>query len=190
MNWKFLLAGIIICLLVIVTIMRRKPFVVKPSDSLQQIPDSILENMSEELKFLMTINDKVFARLKNVGFDGLRDAEKVFVCVWVLKGQVDNGGFDQFFFNSSGEYSVEAVSAFEKIGATKIAEIIQQANGMFKNGQPPKNWEYRQEELSKMPESAEKELGRLTDEFYKCTEDVDKLLYQFVLKHREEFLDI
>ncbi len=189
MNWKFLLVGIIICLIVIVTIMRRKIHF-KPTDSLQQIPDSILENMSEELKFLITTSDKVFTRLKKIGFEGLGDAEKVFVCVWELEGQVNNGGFHQFFFNSSGEYSVEAVSAFEKIGATKMAGIIQRANTMFKDGRPPKNWESRQEELLKMPESATEEMERLTNEFYKYPDDVDKLLYQFVLKHREEFLDI
>ena len=189
MKWKSLLLGIIICTVIIISIYRRERKR-ELREQAQETFDLFLKNRPEEFKYLMEISDKVFTRLEKVGFDGLTDAEKVFFCVWVLTGQVDNGGFDQFFFNSSGNYSTEAVDAFEKIGASKTAGIVYRANSVFKNGRPSKNWTARQDELDALPESAEERLRRLDDEFYKCDEDIDKLLYEFVVKQRSEFLDV
>ena len=60
---------------------------------------------------------------------------------------------------------------------------------MFKNGKPPKDWNARQEELTRLPKSAQETLRHLDNEFYKYDEDITKLLYEFVVKHHSEFLD-
>ena len=189
MNWKFLLVGIIICTVIILSIYRNRSKR-QLQEEAQQAVKLALQNIPEEVKFLMGISEKVFDRLEKVGFDGLTDSEKVFYCVWVLEGQVNNGGFDQYFFNTRGEYSVEAVDAFEKIGAGKTAEIIGRANSIFENGRATKDRTARKEDLDALPESAQEALRGLDDEFYKCDEDFDKLLYEFVVKHEAGFLDV
>jgi hypothetical protein len=189
MNWKFILVVIIICTVIIVSIYRwqAKRELQEEAQQAVKLPS---KNIPEEVKFLIGVSEKVFARSEKVGFDGLTDPERVFYCVWILEGQVNNGGFDQFFFNSSGNYSTETVDALEKIGAAKTAGIVRRANSVFKNGQPSKNWTARQEELLAMPESVTQILTQLDKEFYKYEEDLSKLLYEFVTKHRAEFPDV
>ena len=44
-----------------------------------------------------------------------------------LEREVNNGGYGQFFFNSSNEYAGSIVSALRAIGCPKTADITQQA---------------------------------------------------------------
>ena len=44
-----------------------------------------------------------------------------------VEAEVNNGGFDQYFFNTAGEFALEAIEGFEKIGAKKFATITKQA---------------------------------------------------------------
>ncbi len=41
-----------------------------------------------------------------------------------LEDEVNNGGFHQFFNNSSGDNTAETIQALEAIGATVVAEIL------------------------------------------------------------------
>ena len=187
MNWKFFVIGVIACLVVILTIWQSKAKR-KLRERAQQQVESILKNLPEDVKFLISVSENVFARSERLGFEGLTDSEKVFFCIWTLEAEVNNGGFDQFFFNSWGKHSVEAVDAFEKIGATKTAGIVQRANSLFKNGRPPKDRTARQKELDALSQSAKDSLSRLDNEFYEYDENLEKLLHEFVVKHHAEFL--
>lgn len=189
MDRKSVLAGVIIFAIIAVAIWQ-----VKRNRTLQEQAresvDLALRNIPEHVKFLIGVDKKVFARLEKVGFDGLTDAEKVFFCIWTLEGDVNNGGFDQYFFNSWSEYSIETVDAFEKIGASKTAAIIRRANSVFGSSGPAKDRQTRQKQLDSLPESAQEKLNGLDHEFYEYNEDIDKLLYEFVVKHDAKFLDV
>ena len=47
--------------------------------------------------------DSVFARLHASGYRSLNEMQRTLLCVWTATGEIDNGGFEQFFFNTSGE---------------------------------------------------------------------------------------
>lgn len=47
---------------------------------------------------------------------------------WIVEGEVNNGGFNQYYWNSSGRYASAAVEAFEFFSATKHAELMREAN--------------------------------------------------------------
>lgn len=72
---------------------------------------------SATFEAVQRVADDVFRRANEVGFDRLRDEEQVFFCVWSAVGQIDNGGFYQFYYNSSGDWALESARAFEAIGA-------------------------------------------------------------------------
>jgi hypothetical protein len=54
-------------------------------------------------------------------------------------GEVNNGGFHQFFYNSTGNETAEIILALETIGARKLAGIIKKAAEKFPGRMPPKN---------------------------------------------------
>jgi hypothetical protein len=60
----------------------------------------------------------------------------VFVCVWELEADVNNGGFDQYYFNSSGDLAGDAVESLNAIGAKNTADVVRQANALFGAGGP------------------------------------------------------
>lgn len=188
MNWKCFGFGVIICLLITVTLWRWRDRH-QLQEQAQQTLKTILENMPEHVKFIIEINRNVVDRLESVGFEGLTPAERAFFSALMLNSEVNNGGFDQYYFNPSAEYAVEAVAALEKIGATKTADIVRHANSLFKSDSPPKDRVARQKELDALPEFAKETLNHLDDEFYECDEDIDKLLYDFVVENRSEFLE-
>jgi hypothetical protein len=53
--------------------------------------------------------------------------ERTVLSVLALNREVDNGGFDQFFFNSSRQFAPVIVADLVRIGCTQIADITQRA---------------------------------------------------------------
>jgi hypothetical protein len=44
---------------------------------------------------------------------------------------VNNGGFNQFYFNSSGQYAEMSEFGFKTIGAEKFSELTKRANKIY-----------------------------------------------------------
>jgi len=57
-------------------------------------------------------------------FDVLSPENQVFFAATLLEGEVHNGGFLQFFGNSSGDYYVYAVRGLTEIGAGECRDIL------------------------------------------------------------------
>jgi len=64
-----------------------------------------------------------------------------------LEAEVNNGGFDQFFFNSAGDDAAQTIEALEAIGAHATAAIVRRACSKFPGGMPPVDRNARQELL-------------------------------------------
>jgi hypothetical protein len=77
--------------------------------------------------------------------------------IGALEDEVNNGGFDRFFFNSAGNEAAEIIQALEAVGASKTAAIVRRACAKFPGGMPPANWFARQHVLLdtvQLPEDA------------------------------------
>lgn len=119
--------------------------------------------------------------------DGLNESQKVLLIVENLEREINNGGFHQFYFNSSGNYANETIDALTKIGANKTVEIVKKANLEFKKGVVPKDRVKRQNELELIKEKAEENWNKCDLEFYEYNDDLTELLMVFVLKHKSDF---
>ncbi len=91
-----------------------------------------------------------------------------------LEAEINNGGFEQFFFNSAGDYTEETIQALVKIGANHTADIVNKAASKFPDGMPPKDRDNRQELLEEVsPESDAFE--ELDEEFLAYEDDLASL---------------
>jgi|RhiMetdeSRZDD1v2_1073273.scaffolds.fasta_scaffold68819_3 uncharacterized protein DUF4375 len=61
------------------------------------------------------------------GSSFLTKEERVVLAVEALEREVNNGGYDLFFLNSSVEFVTEIVSALERIGRSDVASVTQRA---------------------------------------------------------------
>lgn len=136
---------------------------------------------------LFRVSEAVWARESALGVDALTPAERVFLCVWNLEAEVNNGGFHQFFINSAGDNAVATPAALREIGADQAAIIVDQANGVFGPSGPPADRDARTNALERLPEPATDALNELDAKFHKYPDNLDELLRQFVDRHREQF---
>jgi hypothetical protein len=140
---------------------------------------------SEEL--LLGLSEAVAARAESVGHDGLRPAEKTFVCIWGLEKEINNGGLYQYFFNPSGDHAQHAPEALAAIGARRTMTILQSANAIFPDGGPSADRVRRQEQLDSLSDEAAEELDRLDEEFFRYPDDLSDLLARYARGRWEEF---
>jgi hypothetical protein len=91
-----------------------------PDDKLEQ---TIFDNIYE------IIGDDYKNELNNV--KKLTKGQQAFFSTWILEGEINNGGFNQFYFNSSGQYAEMAEIGLKTIGADKFSELTSKANKIY-----------------------------------------------------------
>ena len=119
--------------------------------------------------------------------DVLNEYERTIVITQELENEVNNGGFEQFFDNSSGQFAYEIVPAFTRIGAGKTAEICAKAVGAFPHTLPA-DWEERRALLDEIEDKAVADiLAACDDAFYAYEEDLESLNAAYIRKNLEHF---
>lgn len=139
------------------------------------------------LDLIIALQERVSHRQAEVGFDGLSEPERVFICVQDVESEVNNGGFLQYFSNSTGDHALFASRSFEAIGANHTAGIVNRACAVFPNGEPPSDRTEREEILEQIDERIEGVLSELDDAFYEYNDDLEKLVLTYVKEHQTEF---
>jgi len=139
--------------------------------------------------FAIALSDLVFPRYDRDGFDSLSAAERVAYCVDALEREVNNGGFEQFFGNSSGDTAAETDAALQAIGAAQAASLLQSATSLFPNGAPPRDPDERVEAIDALSDEARSKWGELDARFCAYPDDLTSLMRRFVIAHRSEFRD-
>lgn len=139
--------------------------------------------------FAIALSDLVFPRYDRDGFESLSAAERVAYCVDALEREVANGGFEQFFTNSSGDTATETHAALVKIGAAQAASLLQTAISLFPKGAPPRDRDERTDLVDSMSDELRGKWRELDKRFYAYPDDLTSLMRQFVTAHRSEFRD-
>ena len=129
--------------------------------------------------------DDALERFNGDNFSDLDDVDKVLVTIWGLEADVNNGGFDQYYFNSSGNQAVWAPAALRMIGAAQAADIVERANAVFGPEGPLPDRDARQDRLFQVAprDDADDGLGPwddLDDEFYGYPDDISELMQLFL----------
>ena len=117
-------------------------------------------------------------------FTDLNDYEKTFIYIDIFENHTTNGGFEEFFWNSSGQFSHEILEAYEAIGATKTATLIYNAFTAFGEIPIPKDNAFRKKILIDLKSEA---WDVLDQAFYKSKEDIVPLILNFVTRNSAYF---
>jgi Domain of unknown function (DUF4375) len=137
-------------------------------------------------EFLVELSESSQTQFGKVDFAKQSHPQKVFSAISSLETEVNNGGFEQYFSNPSGETALFMGQALMDIGATRTAELWTRAVAVaFPDG---------------LPESPEAmfeldydfdlaKLNELDQEFYSGghSDDLTELLYTYVRSHAVEF---
>jgi hypothetical protein len=141
------------------------------------------DDIKKRESYLISISEKIYNYVFEWHFRRLSKPEQVFFCIWELESQVNNGGLNQYFFNS-GEYTSETITALEEIGAFYTADLLRKAVALFPGGKVPKEWRACQEIVTAMDDATDKKLDELDVLFYEYKDNLSELLYDFTQKNR------
>ena len=148
---------------------------------------------STEIALLLNSDRDKIARIGEIigkkiperdAFTGLNTYEKTFIYIDIFENHTTNGGFEEFFLNSSGQYSHEILEAYEAIGATKTATLIYNAFTAFGEIPIPKDNTFRKKILTDLKSEA---WDVLDQAFYKSKEDIVPLILNFVTRNSAYF---
>jgi hypothetical protein len=108
----------------------------------------------------------------------LPQSVRMVYTTWGVEAEVNNGGFNQYFWNSSRQFAHEALQDFGLIGATGHAALMKRAIAIHK-------MEYKKEgTIDAFSESYDHtELNRLDDEFYLLKENLSALRIKYIREH-------
>lgn len=145
-----------------------------------------IENSNDFLIELISLLGEKCAWGENM--QALTLPERTVYITLTTESEIMNGGFDQFFNNSTGNFSCEIVEAFTRIGAVQTAAICQKALAVF-GLELPSDWTKRQELLEEISSDETYDaLEECDDAFYERPEDLDQLHYAYVLQNRNAFI--
>ncbi|NCU05033.1 MAG: DMP19 family protein [Chitinophagaceae bacterium] len=119
--------------------------------------------------------------------DRLTEPQKHFFFNQNLEREINNGGFNQYFYNSSGDYAHETLTSLQSIGANKTAVILRQAIDQFPNSTVPKDRQERQNVLEQIEDKANEVWENLDQKFYAYEDDLTELNLEYVEQHRNSF---
>ena len=102
----------------------------------------------------------------------------------LLDAEVGNGGFGQYFGNSSGERWKEDLAMLKRIDAPQLRSILKRAVSSFGWSGPALDRTAREEQLDRFSEAADKKLSDATESWYESTESYEAKQLLYALKNR------
>jgi hypothetical protein len=142
--------------------------------------------MADDTQFAIELSNLVFYREAALGFDSLSEVEKTAFIIDGLEREVNNGGFPQFFLNSSGDHAAATPAALRAIGAPEMARIVEAALAPFGPAGPSSDQATRQNQLDSLGEAEEVWSG-CDSRFYEYPENLALLLRRFVAVRQNDF---
>jgi hypothetical protein len=149
-----------------------------PFEALVKEPGSIGAEISRHIRL----------RTEEAGFDALGPSERaVYIVSALLFGEVRNGGFHQYLYNSSGDTAADVLDALKVVAAPKEAvDLVAEALSVFSEG-PSRVRSKRQKQVDRLGDAALRRWRELEDRFFKLS---DAFVEDFVRRHPEEFPSI
>jgi hypothetical protein len=124
------------------------------------------------------------------GYGALSHPEKLYYVVALLRNEVNNGGFHQFFFNSAGSYYDDIEAGLDELGAAQALELLRKAKEIIFPGMAvPAETTARRNHMANLdPDPDQPELTRKLDKldrrFYSSPDDITPRLKAFAKENK------
>jgi len=166
---------------------KRPIYKVLTVDIIKNIKDENLEQAI--IDNILTKFNKDFSNEEEV-VRNLSEGKKVIYVTWILEAEVNNGGFNQFYFNSSGQLADLAQDAFKTIGAIQFADLVGQADSIYHAIKKDLK-KYNDGTIESFSKSYDQNpLNDLDDRFYKLYKDepLNQIKVKYIRDNVNEFV--
>jgi hypothetical protein len=160
----------------------------KRRDELHRMSAEELLAVTDDRELCINVSWRLLQRLRLKPGQGFSQAERDLRLAMTLHGEVSNGGFHSFFWDSSGDQALEIHEALKRIGATSILPLYEKALAAFPDGKPAKNHITRNDQIDALGEEGQFEYFRpLSSEYHQKATEFHRDCAAFIRKHRSEF---
>ncbi|MGN6438005.1 MAG: DMP19 family protein [Agriterribacter sp.] len=135
------------------------------------------------------MSGRLYKRIPNSS--ELDKAQQAIYIIWCLEAEINNGGFNQFYYNSSGQYAELTPDALILVGALKFADLTARANQVYKK-EREKIVTHQDGTLEGFSKSYDDNpLNKFDNEFYDLYEEetLQKIQIDFIRNHKQDFID-
>ena len=158
--------------------------------------EEIIDN-NDEIGAYTALGLPLIERAVQQGYSTLSGPELLFISVYQLDMDVNNGGFYSYFCGPSADHAADALRGLEQIGARHIHSLLAQACSVFPGGDVPRTQGERETflhdrsddrwaDLDK-PNRSKEVFERLDREFYASADQLIKLVVDFAREHIKDF---
>jgi hypothetical protein len=113
--------------------------------------------------------------------------ERKLAAVYAVQAEVNNGGFDQYFFNDSGDDSALALQGLREMGSAQGVKLMQRALNVFPGGKPPADRLKRQLLVERLRPRAAATWGACDHGFF-TIDDLGALALAYAKKNRAQIV--
>ena len=135
------------------------------------------------------LNDLVSSQVLYMGltyFDELSPAEQALIGTWELANEVYNGGFTQYFHNSSRDHAKPMVEVLHSINAHRAATILESAIALAGPGTRWGDEPNFLTAINSMPDDVKSNLTKLERDLYDEFDNLHLQVFRFLSKHRDQ----
>ncbi|MGB7281266.1 MAG: DMP19 family protein [Candidatus Acidiferrum sp.] len=160
-----------------------------PRDDLSSVADvdlfwAVVKPMWNDLDFYG------HPRKANEFFEKASASQGAMIAIWWCRSEVCNGGFDQFFWNSTGMIWPQALNGFRLVGADSYAALLADALKMFPGSIAPLNRNERDQALESNSDRMSV-FDPIDEAFFALERDTDRNLdcicAKYIRSHPAEF---
>lgn len=155
------------------------------SNSGQSVEDLLrLEGKSRIDSLVSAFEEAISQKAERANNKALTDTERVVLAVEALEREVNNGGYDQFFTNSSREFASTIVDSLRRIGCNKAASITERAVRALRVSDL--TVEAVDAAMAVDDEKRLEKFARCDEAYYKNTEPIADRLFAFIKTNKAE----
>jgi Domain of unknown function (DUF4375) len=159
----------------------RRDALTKPDDP-EHVWWDVIERVYDELKTPYEPDPRL---------ERVTPGQRALYALHWMRSEVDNGGFHQYLYNSTGMLANDAERGADLMGATEFGDLLRELLALFPDGRLREEQEDRISFLEGLSEEGLAKLEQLDDRFYDLMgDDPSRLAIHcaaYVQEHPEEF---
>lgn len=142
-------------------------------------------NVDNKSDLVYLLYERLIDRLED--FDKFTECEKIFYLCKAFCDELESSGdFNSVYCTDICDYARDISNYFKIIGANQISDIISNINDLF-DDDILLDKDEREEFLLDCDEEIDEQLEEYFDEYSEYSDDLEDLLYNYVINNKEKF---
>ncbi len=147
-------------------------------------------NLSDMWEMKNKITKPLFVALvktNDINAVNMTRGQKILLTTEELRQEVNNAGFEHYFFDVEGDHAPIALESLVALGANDVHTLLKEAMELLALDDYPRDRRVRWEVLNKIPQKVKERWDELDSRFYDLEQQIEDLQANYIRGHIDEF---